>query len=464
MHRVPALETAGVKMLLNGPESFTPDGNFILGEAPEVRNYFVAAGFNSAGIANAGGAGKLLAEWIAGGEAPMDLFEVDIRRFGAFAADAQVAARAHRRDRSACTTRCAGRATSWSRAARSGFRRLYSKIERARAPSSAPSSAGSAPTTSGRRWSTRSAAPTGLPRCSKSNLRSARQSASSTRPRSASCACAAATPPRCSTACARTRSASSPTPRCSTARAASRATSPCSAGPTTTSSSSPARRSRCGIAAWLLRNTEGESRSRIDDVTAEWSVLSVLGPNAQKMFSRRSTWEARGRSPRPTSAGRAPSSTCRSRTRRRCTTGSGRAGKGLGLRDCGYYALDALRIEAGRRAFGPELSPDCTPYEAGLGFAVRPELRKPPAKLAKRLLMFTFPATDLFAWGGEPILRNGKPVGELSSVGYSATLALHGRHGLRLFRGHRRRRYDIEVSGTKVPAKASLKAPWPAGA
>ena len=89
MHRVPALETAGVKILLNGPESFTPDGNFILGEAPEVRNYFVAAGFNSAGIANAGGAGKLLAEWIAGGEAPMDLFEVDIRRYGAFAADAK---------------------------------------------------------------------------------------------------------------------------------------------------------------------------------------------------------------------------------------------------------------------------------------------------------------------------------------------------------------------------------------
>src|SRR6185436_6845371 len=86
IHRVPALEKAGVKMLLNGPESFTPDGNFILGEAPEVKNYFVAAGFNSAGIANGGGAGKLLAEWIVGGEAPMDLFEVDIRRFGAYAA------------------------------------------------------------------------------------------------------------------------------------------------------------------------------------------------------------------------------------------------------------------------------------------------------------------------------------------------------------------------------------------
>ena len=131
------------------------------------------------------------------------------------------------------------------------------------------------------------------------------------------------------------------------------------------------------------------------------------------------------------------------------------------MKDCGYYALDALRIEAGRRAFGAELSPDCTPYEAGLAFAVRPERRKPPAKLAKRLLMFTFPATELFAWGGEPILRNGKPVGELSSVGYSATLELHGRHGLRLFAKPSTARYEIEISGKKVAAKASLKAPWP---
>ncbi|MBP6308530.1 MAG: FAD-binding oxidoreductase, partial [Burkholderiaceae bacterium] len=54
LHRTPCLETAEIKMLLNGPESFTPDGNFILGEAPELRNYFVCAGFNSAGIANSG--------------------------------------------------------------------------------------------------------------------------------------------------------------------------------------------------------------------------------------------------------------------------------------------------------------------------------------------------------------------------------------------------------------------------
>ncbi|NBQ87483.1 MAG: FAD-dependent oxidoreductase, partial [Betaproteobacteria bacterium] len=84
IHRTPCLETAEVKMLLNGPESFTPDGNFILGEAPELRRYYVCAGFNSAGIANSGGAGRLMAEWIIGGEPSTDLWDVDVRRFGSF--------------------------------------------------------------------------------------------------------------------------------------------------------------------------------------------------------------------------------------------------------------------------------------------------------------------------------------------------------------------------------------------
>ena len=82
MERVPMLETAGIKELINGPESFTPDGNFILGESPEVENFFVGAGFNAFGIASGGGAGKALAEWIIAGEPAMDLGPVDIRRFG----------------------------------------------------------------------------------------------------------------------------------------------------------------------------------------------------------------------------------------------------------------------------------------------------------------------------------------------------------------------------------------------
>ena len=82
LERVPALETAGIKTLTNGPESFTPDGNFIIGEAPELKNFFVGAGFNAFGIAAGGGAGMALAEWVAKGEPPFDLWSADIRRFG----------------------------------------------------------------------------------------------------------------------------------------------------------------------------------------------------------------------------------------------------------------------------------------------------------------------------------------------------------------------------------------------
>jgi glycine cleavage system T protein len=87
--RVPALENAGVKQMINGPESFTPDGNFILGSAPECANMFVGAGFNAFGIASGGGAGWVLAKWVVDGEAPLDLWVVDIRRFSGMHHDRQ---------------------------------------------------------------------------------------------------------------------------------------------------------------------------------------------------------------------------------------------------------------------------------------------------------------------------------------------------------------------------------------
>ncbi len=80
--RVPQLADTGIRMLINGPESFTPDGNFILGEAPELRNFYVGAGFNAFGIAAGGGAGQALAEWVHDGMPPYDLWVVDLRRFG----------------------------------------------------------------------------------------------------------------------------------------------------------------------------------------------------------------------------------------------------------------------------------------------------------------------------------------------------------------------------------------------
>ena len=78
--RVPILAETGIQTFFNGPESFTPDDRYYLGEAPEVKGYWVAAGYNSIGIVSSGGAGMALAQWMNDGEEPFDLWEVDIRR------------------------------------------------------------------------------------------------------------------------------------------------------------------------------------------------------------------------------------------------------------------------------------------------------------------------------------------------------------------------------------------------
>jgi len=84
MQRTPCLAEAGISRLVNGPEAFTPDGNAIMGPAPELDNCFVAAGFNAFGIAAGGGAGKMMAEWIVEGEPSLDIWPLDIRRFGPY--------------------------------------------------------------------------------------------------------------------------------------------------------------------------------------------------------------------------------------------------------------------------------------------------------------------------------------------------------------------------------------------
>ena len=82
--RIPILADVGIRLFFNGPESFTPDDRYLLGETPELRNHWVATGFNSIGMQSAGGAGKVLAEWIVNGRPPMDLWDVDVRRMQSF--------------------------------------------------------------------------------------------------------------------------------------------------------------------------------------------------------------------------------------------------------------------------------------------------------------------------------------------------------------------------------------------
>ena len=81
LERVPALERAGVRHFMNGPESFTPDTRPLLGESPYLDRFYVAAGFNSTGMMSSAGVGRVMAQWIANGEAPMDLWDMDIARF-----------------------------------------------------------------------------------------------------------------------------------------------------------------------------------------------------------------------------------------------------------------------------------------------------------------------------------------------------------------------------------------------
>ncbi|MEM0950148.1 MAG: FAD-dependent oxidoreductase [Pseudomonadota bacterium] len=84
MERVPAVQNVGIRTFFNGPESYTPDGKYVLGSPAGCPNYFVAGGFNSTGIQSGPGAGKALAEWIMQGRAPMDLADVDVNRFSDF--------------------------------------------------------------------------------------------------------------------------------------------------------------------------------------------------------------------------------------------------------------------------------------------------------------------------------------------------------------------------------------------
>ena len=141
MDRVPIMETQPVKKFFNGPEAFTPDAEFILGES-DVPGFFVAAGFCAHGLAGAGGVGKVMAEWIVDGQPEWDLWHMDIRRFNRHYRSQRFAlARAYEASRS--TTTSSTRARRSRPGARCASRPPTSAI-RSSAPSSARRLAGSA--------------------------------------------------------------------------------------------------------------------------------------------------------------------------------------------------------------------------------------------------------------------------------------------------------------------------------
>jgi 4-methylaminobutanoate oxidase (formaldehyde-forming) len=492
--RVPALATAGVKQLLNGPESFTPDGNFILGEAPELRNLFVGAGFNAFGIASGGGAGMALAEWVVKGEPPFDLWPVDIRRFGpatrvtdyvrtrtleayakhytiAWPGEEMRSARPNRRSPLYAHLQAAGAVfgekLGWERPnwfagpgekaedrysmARPGWHDAVGREHRAARDHAVlidQSSFAKFRLTG--RDATRA-----LNRIAAGDVDRAVGSLTYTQMLNRKGGI------ECDLTVARTGE---------------------QAFHITTGT---------GFAVhdfdWISRNLQGEAH--LEDITASLAVLSLMGPQARAILARHS--------PDDLSNAGFPFGTARRITVADCpvlalrVTYVGELGwelhmpvdvavtvyealmSGEGAPTlAGYRAIETLRLEKGYRAWGADIGPDHTPVEAGLAWAAK--LRSGidfigreaiAAQLSggvtKRLATFTADPSVVLL-GRETIYRNGERVGWLSSGGYGHTV------GRSIGLGYVRKAegvtedfvlsgvYELEVASDRVPAQVTL--------
>ena len=500
IHRTPCLETAEVKLLLNGPESFTLDGNFILGEAPELGGYFVCAGFNSAGIANAGGAGKLVAEWIVNGEAPLDLWDVDTRRFAPIHAN-----RRHLADRTVETlglhyamrwpreeletVRPLRRSPLYDRLAAKGAV-FGSKMNWERANYFLPPGAEKPAHTLG--------TPGWLPHVLEEQ-RACREDVVVFDQTSFSKfvlkgrAALAVLQRTCANEIDVPVGRMVYTGMLNARGGFESDLTVIRVGPDEfliiTGSAQTTR-----DFAWIERAIRADEAAALVDVTSAYSVISVMGPKAEALLGRVSADDL-SKAGMPFGATRTIDvGYARVRAARMSYVGGPgyelyvptdqcvtlydalwEHGAGFGLKDAGYYTIDALRIEAGRRAWGAELSPDETPWEAGLGYAVK--MDKPAAfvgrealaaqraaGVTKRLVLFTFDDPGVFPWGGEPILMNGGNVGELTSTGYSRRL------GRAVAMGYARAdrvltddlvlgaRYQVDIAGEVHAVTPRLKA------
>jgi 4-methylaminobutanoate oxidase (formaldehyde-forming) len=151
------------------------------------------------------------------------------------------------------------------------------------------------------------------------------------------------------------------------------------------------------------------------------------------------------------------------------------AGQEAGLKNAGHYAINTMRLEKGYRAWGADISPDDTPLEAGLSFALdwnKPFmgrdtlLKHKQQKLTKRLVLFVLQEADAMLWGNEPILHHGKPVGYTTSgtYGYTVGGAIgmgYVKHDAGVYMSFiREGGFEIETNGCRVPAKAYLRSPY----
>jgi 4-methylaminobutanoate oxidase (formaldehyde-forming) len=505
LHRLPVLHETGIRKLYNGPESFTPDNQFILGEAPSLRGFFVGAGFNSVGIATAGGAGRALAEWVVAGEPTMDLVSVDLRRFAAFNGNNRWL-----RDR-------VGEILGLHYAVPWPNRELETARPFRRSPLHAVLAGKNACFGSRMGWERPSffAPSDAEPRIEyswgKQNWlpwSSAEQTAARTGvavfdQTSFSKYLVVGPGAEATLQWICTNDVGVPVGRSVyTGLLNQRGTYESDLTVTRTgghefllvSSAATSERDQ----DWIRRNVPPGLDVEVVDLTSAYAVLGVMGPRSRDLLSRLSD-ESFADADFPFGASReihVGHATVRA-TRITYVGELGwelyvpteftvgvyddlmRAGGDLGIVDAGYYAIESMRLEKGYRAFGRELTPDYNPVEAGLTFACK--LRTDIAFLgreavekaraagpARRLVSFVVDDSEPMLWGGELLLRNGVAVGQVTSAAWGATLGACVGVGYVADRDTgttsadwvRAGTFTVDVGGQRYPVRAGLRPPY----
>jgi heterotetrameric sarcosine oxidase gamma subunit len=501
-HRIPVLQDTGIRKFYNGPESFTPDNQFLLGAAPEVRGFFVGAGFNSVGIASAGGAGRALAEWIVDGDPTSDLTGVDLRRFAPFHGN-------HRwlRDRVAevlglhyeipWPTREMRTARPFRRSpvhfllagkgADFGSRMGWERPNYFALPGTVEQTAYT--------WSK----PAWLPAVAAEQART-RHAVSIFDQTSFSKLMLVGPDAQAALQWLCTADlAVAPGRTVYSGMLDSRGHYESDVTVTRTapdefllvSSAASTERDKDHI----KRHLPPDARATLVDVTSAWSVLGVMGPRSRDLLSTltRSRLDdeafpfgtsreielgyATVRATRITYVGElgwelyVPTE---------FTVGVYEdlmeAGDDLGVGDAGYYAMEGLRLEKGYRAFGRELTPEVDPVEAGLLFACKldgsvPFLGRSAVEEARargprrRVVSLRVDDPDVMLWGGELLLRDGVPAGQVTSAAWGESvrscvgLAFAGRPGPtpvdRAWVDDGT--YEVDVAGRRVSVRVSTR-------
>ncbi|MFO0997243.1 MAG: FAD-dependent oxidoreductase [Alphaproteobacteria bacterium] len=501
LERVPALEKAEIRQLLVGPESFTPDNRYMLGEAPGLKGFFVAAGFNSIGIASSAGAGKAVAEWIVGGEPSMDLWDVDVRRVSDFQVNRHYlrdrtveslglmyathwpfrqneTARGLRRsalhDTLAGEGACFGVVAGWERTnwfAPKGIEPQYEySFER-------------------QNWFPHSAAEHRAVRESvgvfdqTSFAKFLVQGPDAEAVMQTIAAADMAVPPgRVVYTQFLNRHGGIEADLTVTRMAEDRYMVVTAAA------------TAVHDLDWMKRNTSMDARATITDVTSGLGVLSVMGPRSRALLGQLTSADlsnaafpymsgreielacGRVHAQRVTFVGELGWELYVPTERMRAVYGAIRAaGDSLGLKHAGYHALDSLRSEKAYRHWGHDIGPEDTPIESGLAFSVAFDKNRPfigreallkqrQEGVKRRLVLFKLEDAEPLLLHDEAIWRDGKLVGRITSGSYGHSVGAAIGMGYVSNGGGpvdaayvNAGRYEIEVMGSRVPATASLR-------